>query len=215
LTWSATTDVSTPARRRVDRVLAGEEFHSPTGADFGRMLTGARAGEEWAFTVLFRTWHPLLLRYLLGRAPSVAEDLAAEVWMAVARRLRDFEGGEKEWRAWLFTLAHRRLVDHQRAAGRRRTDPAPPDAFSEQSAPDDPAQETTERFSSQAAVETLVSSLSPEQAEVVLLRVVAGLDSAQVAQIMGRSAGWVRVNQHRALQRMTEQDWSGRGDSGG
>jgi RNA polymerase sigma-70 factor (ECF subfamily) len=57
-------------------------------------------------------------------------------------------------------------------------------------------------MSTQGAIDSLIGSLTAEQAEVVLLRVVAGLDAAEVAQIMGHSTGWVRVTQHRALRRL-------------
>ena len=59
--------------------------------------------------------------------------------------------------------------------------------------------------SAQAAIDGLVAVLTPEQAEVILLRVVAGLDAAQVGAIVGRNAGLVRVRQHRALRRLSER----------
>ena len=48
-----------------------------------------------------------------------------------------------------------------------------------------------------------IASLPPDQAEVVLLRVVAGLDVEEVAAIVGKKAGAVRVLQHRALKRLS------------
>jgi RNA polymerase sigma-70 factor (ECF subfamily) len=169
------------------------------------VLAAARAGDEWAFTLLFREWNPPLIRYLRARAPAVAEDLASEVWMTAAGKLVDFQGGQAEWRAWLFTLAHRRSIDHHRQATRRRTHPAPPAAFVEGRAGDDPAQETADGLSAQAAIDELTAKLTSQQAEVIVLRVVAGLDSAEVAEVMGRSPGWVRVTQHRALRRLEER----------
>jgi len=182
----------------------GGELGPSLDDGFVDLLTAARAGEEWAFSALFREWNPPLIRYLRARSPDAAEDLASEVWLTAARTLGQFQGGRPEWRAWLFTLAHRRSVDHLRRSSRRRTDPAPTAAFAHEQAPDDPAQETTDRLSAQAAIDALVATLSAEQAEVILLRVVAGLDSAQVAAIMGRSSGWVRVAQHRALRRLSD-----------
>lgn len=183
--------------------MAGGGEPGPSLDDaFVQLLISAQAGEEWAFTALFREWNPPLIRFLRARVPDVAEDLASEVWLTAARTLDDFEGGRSEWRAWLFTLAHRRSIDHLRRSSRRRTDPAPTTVFGDQRAIDDPAQETADRLSAQAAINALVAKLTSEQAEVILLRVVAGLDSAQVAQIMGRSPGWVRVTQHRALRRL-------------
>src|SRR4051794_21370873 len=117
---------------------------------FVDLLTAARAGEEWAFGALFREWNPPLIRFLRARAPDAAEDLASEVWLTAARTIGQFQGGRPEWRAWLFTLAHRRSIDHIRRASRRRTDPAPVAAFAREPARDDPAEEATDRLSAQA-----------------------------------------------------------------
>ena len=46
----------------------------------------------------------------------------------------------------------------------------------------------------------MIASLPPDQAEAVLLRIVAGLDTARTAQLMDRSAGAVRVLTHRGLK---------------
>jgi len=50
----------------------------------------------------------------------------------------------------------------------------------------------------------LVARLPPHQAEVILLRVVAGLDTETVARLVGRNPGAVRVAAHRGLRRMAE-----------
>jgi RNA polymerase sigma-70 factor, ECF subfamily len=76
----------------------------------------------------------------------------------------------------------------------------------------DPADEVTDRLSSQAAVDRLVAGLPAAQSEVLLLRVVGGLAVAEVAGIMGRSPGWVRVTQHRALRRLAGQSRNQRSD---
>ena len=46
--------------------------------------------------------------------------------------------------------------------------------------------------------------LPPDQAEVVLLRVLGELEVEQVADIVGKSKGAVRIAQHRALQRLQQ-----------
>jgi RNA polymerase sigma-70 factor, ECF subfamily len=183
-------------------MFVNDEVDHPTDGHFSRVLSGAQERDEWAFAELFREWNPVLLRFLGARAPDVAEDLASDVWAGVARQLGSFEGGRSEWRSWLFTMAHGCLVDHVRRRSRRRTDPSPPVDFLNEAAVDDPAAEVTDRMSTQGAIDSLIGSLTAEQAEVVLLRVVAGLDAAEVAQIMGHSTGWVRVTQHRALRRL-------------
>ena len=60
----------------------------------------------------------------------------------------------------------------------------------------------------------LIRQLSPDQAEVILLRVLAGLDVGQVAKILGKRAGAVRVLQHRGLRKLAELTSARRADSG-
>ena len=48
----------------------------------------------------------------------------------------------------------------------------------------------------------LVAALPPLQAEAIMLRVVAGLDTEAVAELLGRSPGAVRVAAHRGLRRL-------------
>lgn len=167
---------------------------------FEAVLAASQAGEEWALAALYRSLQPALLAYLRTRRPGDAEDLAAETWIAAARALRRFRGGEDDFRRWIFTIAHRRLLDLQRADRRR---PPTVRAANPDSDPAAPAAET-EALDALAAREALerIASLPPAEAEVVLLRVVAGLSAADVGAITGRSPGAVRVLQHRALRRL-------------
>ena len=170
--------------------------------EFDTVLAAAQARAEWAISALYREFHPLLLRYLMAQDRSAGEDLAAEVWVAATPRLADFQGDESGFRAWLFTIARRRLIEHRRRMGRRRTDPVAPDDLADWAGRHDPEATVVTAISAQEAIDRLVDELSPEQAEVVLLRVVGGLDAAEVGRIIDKSPGAVRVMQHRALRQL-------------
>lgn len=172
--------------------------------DFREVLEAAQSGADWAVAVLYRDIHPRLLRYLRARAPEAAEDLASEVWLSAARQLPQFVGDEGSLRAWLFTMARRQVLGHWRKTGRRRTHPAPIDDMTDRPGPDDPELTVISELSAQAAVDALTSVLPKDQADVVLLRVVAGLNVDQVAAIVGKRPGTVRVLQHRALRRLAK-----------
>ena len=166
---------------------------------FDQLLAAVRQGEDWAIADLWRDLHPRLLAYFRAAEPGAAEDLAADTWVDVARSLDRFEGGEVDFRRFAFTIARRRLLDHHRRRFRRRTDTVATEDFADRAGPDDPAADALGR---QALA--VVGRLPREQAEVVLLRVVAGLDAAEVGRIVGKSPGSVRVIQHRALKRLAE-----------
>jgi RNA polymerase sigma-70 factor, ECF subfamily len=171
----------------------------PLGTRFQSVLVAAQTGAGWALAELYSDLQPRILRYFRAQAPSEAEDLAAEVWIDAAEGLNRFEGDESAFRRWLFTIAHRRLIDFRRRNGRRREDPVPHEALSSQPALSARAAEST-------GDETLacLAALPSAYAEIVLLRVVGDFDSNEVARIVGRKPGTVRVMQKRALERLAE-----------
>jgi RNA polymerase sigma-70 factor, ECF subfamily len=171
------------------------------GTAFRSSLAAAQKGDEAAFTCLFRDVQPALLRYLRVIAPEVAEDVASETWLRVVSNLAGFEGDEDAFRAWLFTIARRQVIDWQRARGRRPTVPLPDTETQVRLTAPDAADLALERISTESAL-ALVSALPPDQAEIIVLRVVAGLDTLDVARIVGKSPGAVRVAAHRGLRRL-------------
>jgi RNA polymerase sigma-70 factor (ECF subfamily) len=173
--------------------------------EFGSLLRSARAGDEQAYGALWRRHHARVLRYLTVLAGrDAAEDIASETWLDVARSLGRFEGDEDDFRRWLFTIARRRMIDARRAQSRRpmvvglddRIDPVAPESG--------PA-EVAEAASATAEALALIASLKPEQAEIVALRVIGGLDVPAVAALVGKSAGAVRVASHRGLRVLADR----------
>jgi RNA polymerase sigma-70 factor (ECF subfamily) len=176
-----------------------------SGDDFVTVLRAAQLGEEWAFSVLYRRFNSQLVRYFASRAPDHAEDLAAESWMGAARTLSSFGGGEQAFRGWMFTIAHRRLVQHWRDVARRpQTEPAA-EIDRGHTDPGGVEAEALDQLTGQQAARLIASSLTPEQAEVILLRILAGLDVDEVARIVGKRAGAVRSLQHKALRKLARQ----------
>ena len=176
------------------------------GENFAAVLTAAQQGDEAAFARLWHDGQPALLRYLHVIAPDGAEDIAAETWTHVVRGLARFRGNEQNWRAWLFTTARRRVIDQTRQLMRRP-------AISLEALPDlaladlaglrspDAAELALENLATRAAME-VIARLPPLQAEVIMLRVVAGLDTETVGRLLGRSPGAIRIAAHRGLHRL-------------
>jgi RNA polymerase sigma-70 factor (ECF subfamily) len=173
--------------------------------DFAALLVAARAGDDTAVALLFRDLHPRLVRFLRAREPAAADDLAGEVWMAVAVGLSRFEGDAAGFRAWVFSIARRRIADHRRRGLRRDTFPVDNETFEQTPGVDDPEHQVVGQLSAQQAAQLVVATLPADQAEVILLRVLADLDVAEVAEVMGKTANWVRVTQHRALRRLANR----------
>jgi RNA polymerase sigma-70 factor (ECF subfamily) len=172
------------------------------GPEFDTVLAAAQEGSDWAVTILYRELNPLLLRYLGARAPDAAEDLAAETWLAAAGQLGSFIGGEAAFRGWMFTIAHRRVIQRWRENGRRRTDLVAPAALADWAGPDDPEAAGIKSLSARETAAAIAAVLPPDQADVVLLRMIAGLDVSEVAEILGKRAGAVRSLQTKAVRRL-------------
>ena len=173
------------------------------GEAFTAVLAAAQEGSEEAFSRLWEDGNPALLRYLRVIVPEAAEDVAADTWLYVVRGLAGFRGDEQAWRAWLFTTARRRAIDQRRHRSRRPTwplDEVPPGRLP---VSPDAADLAVEHIGTRSAL-ALVAQLPAREAEVILLRVVAGLDTETVARLVGCSPGAVRVATHRGLRRMAE-----------
>jgi RNA polymerase sigma-70 factor (ECF subfamily) len=165
--------------------------------DLDTTVAAACGGDEAAFVVLFRDVQPGLLRYLRALSGGDAEDIAAETWLSVVRGLARFTGSAQGFRGWVFTIAHARMVDARRAGGRRPetvTDTLP-DRASER----DVLRDVEEILSTEAAL-ALLQRLPEAQAQVLMLRVVAGLDVPTTAEVLGRTPNHVRVLAHRGLR---------------
>jgi RNA polymerase sigma-70 factor, ECF subfamily len=165
-------------------------------------LARASAGDEAGFLQLWRTLQPPLLRFLRVIGCDDPEDVASETWLQVVRDLPRFSGGQEDFRRWLFTIGRHRAIDAARARSRR---PATPVSTGLEILADHQLVEdqVLDGMSVRRAV-ALLGTLSRDQAEVVALRVIAGLETPDVARILGKSAGAVRVALHRGLKTLAD-----------
>ncbi len=162
------------------------------------VIERAKWGDRDALGVIFRAHHPAILRYLRGMALTHAEDVASQVWVDAAASLRRFQGTDDDLRRWLFTIARRRMIDAFRSRARR-----PEDAVGDVSG--GPAAESADASIERLEwAEDVLAQLPPAQAEVVMLRVIVGLGVAEVARLIDKSPGAVRVLAHRGLERVLE-----------
>lgn len=158
-------------------------------------LRDARAQKPAALREIYDNFAPGILGYLRSKGCEDPEALAQEVFLTLFLKLGTLEGGVNGLRTFAFSVAHARMVDETR---RREREPVP--------APFDPdldrrAAESAEDsvLGSEAGVAALLQGLSPQQQEVLLLRVVADLSIDESAKIMGRTPGAVKQLQRRAL----------------
>jgi RNA polymerase sigma-70 factor (ECF subfamily) len=170
--------------------------------DLAEALKAAIAGDEAGFAVLWRSLQPAVLRYLRVVVGGAAEDVASETWLQAARDLHRFEGGPPAFRGWLFRIARHRAIDERRRSARRPEEPSASfDGDAARTPARDAASEVVEGSDTAWALQ-LIAALPPDQAEAVMLRVVAGLDVAATAKVLGKRPGTVRVATMRGLRRL-------------
>jgi RNA polymerase sigma factor (sigma-70 family) len=88
-------------------------------SDFDAVLEQARANRPEGWDRLYRWLAPRVAGYLRWLGAREVDDLTSEVFLAVFRRVGDFEGTEANFRSWVFTVAHSRMIDERRRRGRR------------------------------------------------------------------------------------------------
>jgi RNA polymerase sigma-70 factor (ECF subfamily) len=160
------------------------------------VLAGAKDGAPWAFRHIVEELGRPVAGYLRGQRAEDPDGLTNEVFLRAFRGIDRFVGDASQFRSWIFTLARNALIDERRRAARRVA-----------------THHLTERVEHAAAREAepdsvvvardgateLLSSLTDEQREVLLLRVAADLSVAEVARVTGRRPDAVRALQHRGL----------------
>ena len=174
------------------------------GPTFDSVLTAARAGGEWAWTRLYDDLAPVVLGYLRARGATEPEDLVGEVFLRIVRDLVSFDGDEREFRSWVFTIAHHRLVDDLRQLGRRPVSAVAPEDLGEVLGVGDTEQDALARLGGDR-VRELISALTPDQQGALLLRVMADLSVEQIAQALGKRPGAVKALQRRALAALRKE----------
>ena len=169
------------------------------GTNFAAVLDAARSGEESAWETLYAELSPALLGYLRARHASQPEDLLGEVMLQIVRDLPSFDGNKRDLRAWAFTIAHHRLLDERRRIARKPAEPAPPPEI-ERLGPQGDVEEDALRTLSAERVGRLLSELSPDQQNVILLRVLGDLTCEEVAQVIDKTPGAVKQLQRRGFE---------------
>lgn len=163
---------------------------------FEVVLASAKAGDPHACAGLYESLKRPIFTYVRLRGAVDPDDVTSEVFLQVFRDLHHFEGDEPGFRAWVYTIAHRRVLDDRRMRSRRPVQAVLDDTADRcgGDVEDEALNATADR-----RVQAALSALTAEQRDVVLLRVVADLPLEQVADVMGRSVNAVKALQHRAL----------------
>lgn len=163
------------------------------------LVRRAQAQDREAFGELYQMYGPKIFSYLtyhLGGRADVAEDLTEEIFVKVLQNVHTFRFSGLPFTSWLYRVAHNHMVDYLRAQPRRVTQSI--DDCLEM--PDQRAGDFEDHVVTTDQLKTALQAITPEQRQVVVLRIMEGLTIAETAQAVGRSQEAVKQLQSRGLR---------------
>jgi RNA polymerase sigma-70 factor (ECF subfamily) len=174
-----------------------EKTASQTRHGEARLVELAKRGDKRAIGELYRRHVDMIYRYTYARVrdAAVAEDLTAQVFLKALEGLPNFRSTGAPFLAWLYRIAHARTVDYWRQQQRRQEvvladnlparDPQPHDIV-------------VAKSEWNTAIQ-LLSELTDDQRDVIILRFIEEMSLAEVAETLDKTVGAVKALQHRAL----------------
>jgi RNA polymerase sigma-70 factor (ECF subfamily) len=162
------------------------------------VLAAAQRGAPRALECIFTALAPVVAGYLRAQGSHEPDDLTSEVFVAVLRNVGRFSGDEAGFRSWVFTIAHRRLLDERRSYGRRPPMTELGEAV-DLMGPDDVEATVDLRLGSEW-VQAACDRLAPDQRDVLLLRLLGRLTVNEVAAALGKTPGAVKALQRRGFR---------------
>lgn len=167
--------------------------------ELAELIRGSKRGDNVALAKLCAYMYAQIYAFLYYRVaqPEDAEDLTSEVVLRMINALKRQRGN---FHAWMYRIAKNRLVDYYRQRAVRQ----------EISLADVPQRELvgTEDFSEQVVTKEKLRKgmehLTDEQKQVIILKFIQGYNNREVAYIVGKSVGAIKVLQFRALKALRE-----------
>lgn len=163
------------------------------------LIRRAQAGNREAFARLYQEHVQAIYRYIVVRVSDeqLAEDLTGDVFTKALRGLPAYQDSGSPFLAWLYSIAHARVVDEYRKRDRR---PSEVDVDDQPVAYDANLDGDMAQAQLREVLQAVLVHLTEEQQQVIALRFVEGLSLEETAQAMGKNANAIKALQHRALR---------------
>jgi RNA polymerase sigma-70 factor, ECF subfamily len=168
----------------------------------------AQHGDTEAIGELYEKFRLSIYRFMFYRTSDTqaADDLTSEVFLRMIRGLAGYKQQDVTFQAWLFQIAHNLLTDHYRKMSVRNHISLEEQMMTLQ----EPSQSAhNERSLNSVTLRQALNRLNNEQRDVIVLRFVAGMPIAEVAQTLNKSEDAIKGLQRRGLAELREvlSDW--------
>ena len=171
------------------------------GHTFDDVLAAAKLGADWAWVILYAEVSGPVMGFFRCRGVSDPEEAAGDIFFELARTIDDFEGDELAFRTKIFQLAYRRLLAEKNCGrGSHRSTLA--DRVLDRLELDVAAMDIVAQEEVPADIKAAFEVLTPDERDVLTMRVVAHLSLEQTAAVIERTFEDVKSIQRRALTRV-------------
>lgn len=162
-----------------------------TEAEITGLVNKAAKGNFEAFGQLYRLFVKQIYRYVFYQVGDkmTAEDITADVFFKALDHIDSCEGKEATFKAWLYRIAHNRVIDYFRS--RKRHLSLESEIYHLKQDPD--------KGMERRELLDIVSKLPANQRQIVILKFIAGLNNREIGKVLGKNEGAVRIMQMRAL----------------
>jgi len=172
--------------------------------DVEDLVVQAQAGIADAFGLIYDKFVNQIYRYIYYRVPKEeAEDITGMVFLKAWEKIHQYVPGKSPFSAWLFRIAHNLIVDNYRFKKDVDFDELSADT-PEYRREHNPIKMAERNFSSDK-LRVAISKLKKAYKQVVILKFINELSNPEVAQVMKKSEGSVRILQFRALKALKKE----------
>ena len=176
----------------IDRVVSTDEQERVHD-----LVRRAQQGDAAAFDALFACFAERVFRFVRSRVPPAeAEDITQRVFVQVIEALPRYEHRGLPFASWLFRIARNAVID----AARSRREHVSLDAALGSVSPGPGPAELAEGAADRIVLAGALASLPPDQRDVIAYRFFADLSTRDIAALMGKHEGTIRVLQFRAIR---------------
>ena len=188
-----------PGQGRIGSLVAGWATDAAAAEDPDAGLVAAARRDPARFAALYRRYVDRVFRYCHRRLGDreAAEDATSLTFVRAFEALPRYRDGS--FRAWLFTIAHHTIANDLRGASRRADRPL--DAALKVVDPAPGPEEAAVAADARTTIRALLARLPEDERRLLELR-LAGLSGPEIARVLGRSHGAVKVAQFRAIARL-------------
>ena len=171
----------------------------PDEALVQKLVAASQNGDSDAFGQLYDLYIDMVYRYVYYRvSKEEVEDITEDIFVRVWENIDKYTPGKHPFSSWLFRIAHNLVVDHYRFH-RKHVSLRERLPHHVAQSDDDPMDWTAQRLNKTQVRDALRELKEPYQ-QVLVLKFLSGFDNKEIAEVMERTEGNIRILQYRALK---------------